>query len=104
MNGPDHYREAERLLDIVEKIGPVLSFPATALQRDVNQIASDFERIIDRAPTVLTGGVDAHVGDLIAAAQVHATLALAAATAAEQATSYDGDETHARSRGWAGVA
>lgn len=37
-------------------------------------------------------------------AQVHATLALAAATAANQATAYDGDEHHSRSRGWAGVA
>ena len=37
-------------------------------------------------------------------AQVHATLALAAATAAAQATAYDGDERHERSRGWAGVA
>lgn len=41
---------------------------------------------------------------LILAAQVHATLALAAATAAPQATAYDGDEQHSRSRGWAGVA
>lgn len=37
-------------------------------------------------------------------AQVHATLALAAATAAAQATAYDGDEHGSRSRGWAGVA
>ena len=63
MTGPEHYREAERLV-------------------------------------TMTGA------DILAlmAAQVHATLALAAATAAEQATAYDGDEQHQRSRGWAGVA
>lgn len=38
-----------------------------------------------------------------AEAQVHATLALAAATAAHQANIYDGDESHSRTRGWAGV-
>ena len=30
--------------------------------------------------------------------------ALAAATAAQQASAYDGDESYARSLGWAGVA
>jgi hypothetical protein len=43
-------------------------------------------------------------GALVAMAQAHATLALAAATAADQATTYDGDEHATRSRGWAGVA
>lgn len=61
MTGPEHYKEAERLLS--------------------------------------TGSPDAEPR-----AQVHATLALAAATAATQATAYDGDEDHARTRGWAGVA
>lgn len=42
--------------------------------------------------------------ETLTAAQVHATLALAAATAAAQATAYDGDERHERSRGWSGVA
>lgn len=42
--------------------------------------------------------------EYLAAAQVHATLALTAATAASQATAYDGDEDGSRSRGWAGVA
>lgn len=61
MTGPEHYREAERLLE--------------------------------------TGSPDAEVR-----AQVHATLAVAAATAASQATLWDGDEDHSRSRRWAGVA
>lgn len=69
MTGPEHYAEAERLLE------QVASTPADDGTRDV-----------------------------LAAAQVHATLALTAATAAGQATAYDGDETNDRSRGWAGVA
>lgn len=72
MTGPDHYREAERVLDHAEE-----------------QAAANS---------------DAWYANAVLAAQVHATLALAAAVAAEQATAYDGDETHARSRGWAFVA
>lgn len=69
MNGPEHYREAERLLTIAE------------------------------------AGQPAHLhASVVAEAQVHATLALAAATAAPQATAYDGDEYGARPREWAGVA
>lgn len=68
MTGPEHYREAELLLNAASNL-------------DVTD-----------GPVVL------------AAAQVHAILALTAATAAGQATAYDGDEDHARSRGWAGVA
>lgn len=88
MNGPEHYREAERLLADVDRLHG----------------AGNIERL------ARTGNVDATaaaldaMGNLIAAAQVHATLALAAATAATQATAYDGDEQHHRSRGWAGVA
>lgn len=70
MSGPEHYREAERLLSI----------PG------------------------LGSGDDPRDAIIVAEAQVHATLALAAATAAGQATAYDGDEAHSRSRGWAGVA
>lgn len=75
MTGPEHYREAERLLDVAESTyweGP--------------------DSRVEFAQASL------------AAAQVHAMLALAAATAAGQATAYDGDEDHSRSRGWAGVA
>ena len=70
MNGPEHYREAERLL----------------------------------AAATLDGGTPtAWAAARLAAAQAHATLALAAATAAGLATTYDGDELFERSRGWAGV-
>lgn len=74
MTGPEHYAEAERLLEQAE---------------------------VDSRDPMRKYAEDANV---IAAAQVHATLALAAATAAAQATAYDGDESHQRSRGWAGVA
>jgi hypothetical protein len=63
-----------------------------------------------KAETILQQGKDAAEQGVAVqqaffqAAQVHATLALAAATAAGQATAYDGDEDHSRSRGWAGVA
>lgn len=68
MTGPEHYKEAERLLEYVKGVAP------------------------------------AGRPDVLAMAQIHATLALAAATAADQATAYDGDELGQRSRGWAGVA
>ncbi|NUQ89598.1 MAG: hypothetical protein HOQ43_14210 [Glycomyces artemisiae] len=75
MNGPEHYAEAERLL--AEAHVP----PAQRAKK--GWLTSD---------------------ELVMAAGVHATLALAAATAAGQATAYDGDEHGSRSRGWAGVA
>lgn len=78
MTGPEHYREAERLIGNVNAVlgnRPTFTDP----ERNGVQVA-------------------------LATAQVHATLALAAATAAAQATAYDGDETHQRSRGWSGVA
>lgn len=74
MSGPEHYREAERILD---------------------------EDLVDAAEQQIKPEGAAVI---VAQAQVHATLALAAATAADQATAYDGDEDHSRSRGWAGVA
>lgn len=70
MNGPEHYREAERLLEQA--------------------------RVDARDP------VRKYAENVIAVAQVHATLALAAAQAAAQATAYDGDENYGRSRGWSG--
>jgi hypothetical protein len=74
MTGPEHYREAERLL-----------------------AEADVPPQQRAEPGWLTAD------ELVVAAQVHATLALAAATAAGQATAYDGDEHGGRSRGWAGV-
>jgi hypothetical protein len=70
MNGPEHYREAERLLDVAMQ-SPIV--------RDSDAVN-------------------------IAAAQVHATLALAAATAYPAAKDYTGDEDGSLSRGWTSVA
>lgn len=59
------------------------------------------ERQLTEAEDLPTGHLDLPL--ILAQAQVHATLALTAATAATQASEYDGDEDHGRSRGWAGV-
>ena len=72
MNGPAHYREAERLLEQAE---------------------------IDARDPMRKYAEDANV---IAAAQVHATLALAAATAYPAIRDYCGDDTN-ESREWAGA-
>lgn len=77
MTGPEHYREAERLLTDRPTVSDWHDSPAQA---------------------------EEHWRLTLAEAQVHATLALAAATAAAQATAYDGDEDYKRSRGWSGVA
>jgi predicted HicB family RNase H-like nuclease len=74
MNGPEHYREAERLLEQAE---------------------------IDARDPMRKYQEDANV---IAAAQVHATLALAAATAYPAVKDWCGDEDGSVSRGWTGVA
>ena len=79
MNGPEHYREAERLLENARR---------TVVEATPNTVTEALD-MQDRAARV---------------AQVHATLALAAATAAAQATAYDGDELGQRSREWAGVS
>ena len=71
MTGPQHYRESERLLSEVD----------TA--RDQYGDAAKYCR------------------QQLAAAQVHATLALAAATAYPAVRDYWGDEDTATPRGWA---
>ena len=75
MTGPEHYAEAERLIAQAE---------------------------IDAYDPMRKYAEDANI---IAIAQVHATLALAAATAYPAVKDYYGDEpaTWAESRGWAGA-
>jgi len=73
MSGPEHYRESERLL-------------------------VDVDRARDRS-----GDVAEYCRRQLAAAQVHATLALAAATAYPAVRDYYGPEGDT-DRGWAGVA
>jgi hypothetical protein len=88
VTGPEHFRAAERLAENYKQaLAAVEAMPVdTTLQYEERHFAAS------RADA------------LLAKAQVHATLALAAATAASQATAYDGDEHGGRSRGWAGVA
>ena len=84
MNGPEHYREAERLIGLIRDL-PVPDNGSPTAEGDVAMILAGSASIAVQA-------------------QVHATLALAAATAAAEANAYDGDEDSSRSRGWAGVA
>lgn len=84
MNGPEHYREAERLIAAGETVADEI-----------------------RATKNNEGRRDAlgkHAMGIWAQAQVHATLALAAATAYPAVVDYTGDEDCSVSRGWAGVA
>ncbi|MFE9391629.1 hypothetical protein [Streptomyces sp. NPDC006784] len=73
MTGPEHYREAEQLLS------------DASYQRDRNG------HPVRKDGTTFQPGEHAA---LIARAQVHATLALAAATAAQLADRYVGDGAH----------
>ena len=75
LTGPGHYRESERLL--------------ASTQGSDGEVASD--------------DVTLAISNTLAAAQVHATLALAAATAYPAVRDYYGEDTDT-SRGWAGVA
>lgn len=74
MTGPEHYREAERLLVHTE-------------QSIVDQFGEGAEAARQQ----------------LAMAQAHATLALAAATAFPAVVAYTGDELGHESRGWAQV-
>lgn len=68
MSGPEHYREAERLLDAVKETARTLdALPALA---NKSQVA------LETAPVA---------ANLLAQAQAHATLALVAATVATRA-------------------
>lgn len=92
MNGPEHYVTAEALLDSCQV-------------KSLSEIDDKGRRVPHYpGPEVVGDVAEDSVSNALRAAQVHATLALAAATAATQATAYDGDEYSARSRGWAGVA
>lgn len=81
VNGPDHYREAERLLASIS-------------------VAQERARAADTSGETLV----AVMAQLAAEAQAHATLALAAATAYPALVTYTGDEDGSVSRSWAGVA
>lgn len=81
MNGPEHYREAERLLNLAGDLPAAL----VALDRDLpladlETVKRDAERALGGKPVVLAGpGVSIDVTPTLLAAQAHATLAAAAA-------------------------
>ena len=103
MTGPEHYREAERLLaDAATPV--VIRVEGNITQEQAGEIRQRFEAETGTRPLVYGGGTHVDCSPILLAAQVHATLALAAATASSQANAYDGDEDGSRSRGWAGVA
>jgi hypothetical protein len=95
MNGPFHYAEAERLLALAAQgPGQIVSteHPVTAeMAERVKEIFGEAAKV---RPAVLGPGVTYH-SDLIPTAQVHATLALAAATAE--------NESEVLSTAWAGA-
>lgn len=80
MTGPEHYREAERLLE--------------AAKADWRDASSDH---------VAAALAESRVLVALTAAQVHAKLALAAATAIPAVVAYYGDDQNT-TREWAGVA
>lgn len=82
MTGPEHYREAERLLDAA---------------------TSAPERVHAAKPHASGEVVLTMIGNLLAEAQVHATLALAAATSYQAERDYLGDESTS-ARAWTAVA
>jgi hypothetical protein len=84
VNGPEHYREAERLLERVENPPTIVSLDAKHISEDMaTQIKAKVAEAFDGA--VFVKSSDIHVAPnasaTLAAAQVHATLAHAAATA-----------------------
>ncbi|WP_161962360.1 hypothetical protein [Nocardioides speluncae] len=83
MNGPEHYREAERLLAL-----------AVA---ELDQFKAGVPH-----PTDVSRACSQRAAAVAAVADVHATLALAAATAYPAVKDYCGDESN-DSRNWAGV-
>lgn len=81
MKGPEHYREAERLIG------------------GLKELAEHAEQVQPSGEAYA-----AAVSQILATAQVHATLALAAAIAYPAVKDYTGDEDGSVSRSWADVA
>ena len=87
MTGPEHYREAERLCDAYKQAtADVDAMPAETVQQFENKAfsASQARALLEKA-------------------QVHATLALAAATAEPIAQSYAGSDDTTIAYAWSGA-
>lgn len=80
MNGPQHYREAERLLELAGDLAVILTLPERATHGDMERARKRLESAtgVDRGLIVVAETVKVDASGLLAAAQVHATLAAAA--------------------------
>lgn len=96
MNGAEHYREAERLLELSQYPARVITGIAPT-EAAADEIRGHF----GVGTVVLAEPLEYH-DQTLAAAQVHATLALAAATAYPAIVSHCGDES-GDARRWAQV-
>ena len=81
MNGPEHYREAERLLEAA-KTPVVINIPHDISEAQAAEIKERYAQAAGATPVLVAGNGTQIYDSTLAAAQVHATLALAAATAA----------------------
>lgn len=79
MTGPEHYREAERLLQVAAGIGVVVK---AKTERVAEELGDQVRDATGLRVTEVYGASDLDTSSVLAAAQVHATLALAAATLA----------------------
>ena len=81
MTGPEHYREAERLLELAQYPQRYI----TGMAEPTTEVLDEIKDQMGASTVVFSDPVEVH--DLtLAAAQVHATLALAAATVLPQVT------------------
>lgn len=105
MNGPEHYAEADRLLALAEAVA-VIEVPHEITMDEAEGIKARFEEHVGVKPLVVSQGARVDLSGVFASAQVHATLALAAATAADRWVSpvrdYGGQDV-VTGQGWAEV-
>lgn len=85
MTGEEHYAEAERLLDLARVPSYIVTLPDRTPMEAVDQIKNVLaERGMDQS-LIGTESVRIDVTPFLLAAQVHATLALAAAQGVDDA-------------------
>lgn len=103
MNGPGHYSEAERLLAEAGIVNHLLYVPDGMTQAQVADVKARAEAVLGRPVVVMPTSTEVNTLPVLAAAQVHATLALVAATVASS-TSYTSPsgatESYCTDPGW----
>jgi hypothetical protein len=99
VTGPEHYAEAERLLELA-RVSYVVTLPDTTSAQDVDRIKATLaDRGLDEA-LIASESIRIDVTPMLLAAQVHATLALSAATAAPLVRGWYGTENLSDVREW----